>query len=123
MRLHGERVRLVAPAVTFLMAGLVASGLAFTAACTNAEPDAPRQHRIAIRAFQYVPARLTVAAGDTVVWINEDAVPHTATAGDGRWDTGGIGAQQSGQIVAGETGEYPYVCAFHLNMTGTLVVE
>ena len=27
----------------------------------------------------YAPAEVTVAAGDTIVWVNQDIVPHTVT--------------------------------------------
>lgn len=101
---------------------LLAAWGPLAAACTRAEPDVAR-HRVDIRAFQYRPARLIVAAGDTVVWINEDAVPHTASAGDRAWDTGNIPSKQSGQVVLADKGEYRYVCGFHPNMSGTLVVE
>lgn len=95
---------------------------ALLAACTEAQPEA-RTHRLSIRAFQYIPARVTVAAGDTVVWINEDAVPHTATAADRAWDPGSIGSKESEHVVVSKRGEHAYVCAFHPNMNGTLVVQ
>lgn len=101
---------------------LLTAWVPLAASCTRAEPEATR-HEVSIRAFRYEPARLTIAPGDTVVWINEDAVPHTATAADRTWNTGNIPSDRSGQVVPGGEGEYPYVCAFHPNMSGTLVVE
>ena len=74
-------------------------------------------------AFQYLPIRLVIASGDTVVWVNEDAVPHTATAVDGAWDTGEVESTASGAVVVSGEGEHRYICAFHPNMSGTLVVQ
>jgi plastocyanin len=99
------------------------AGLALlAAACADAKP-APRGHAVAIRGFQYVPATLTVAVGDTVVWTNQDVVPHTATAQDRGWDTGSLAAQASGRIVADRAGRQAYLCAFHPGMQAELVVE
>ena len=104
------------------MTALLCAFLLLAVACTEA-PRKVRTHQINIRAFQYIPARVTVAAGDTVIWINEDAVPHTATAADRAWDTGSIGSKESGQVVMSQRGESVYVCAFHPNMSSTLVVQ
>ena len=37
------------------------------------------------RAFS--PDEITVAIGDTVTWVNADAVAHTSTANGGAWDS------------------------------------
>jgi plastocyanin len=84
--------------------------------------DAPRAHAVEIRGFAYAPDTVVAAPGDTVAWTNADVVPHTATV-VGRWDTGQIGARGSGRVVAGGAGTYPYVCAYHPTMRGTLVVR
>lgn len=73
-------------------------------------------------AFQ--PAVLEIHQGDTVVWVNRDFVPHTATAGGKpAWTTGSLAQNQSGQYVAHRTGELPYFCEFHPVMKGTLIVR
>ena len=38
--------------------------------------------------FFFEPARLSVAPGTTVVWVNRGAHPHTVTAFDGSFDSG-----------------------------------
>jgi plastocyanin len=43
----------------------------------------PVTHTVTIDATSYKPVRLTVHIGDTVVWVNKDLIPHTATAGGG----------------------------------------
>lgn len=37
-------------------------------------------HLIEIKGFVYDPATLTVSAGDSITWMNNDFVSHTATA-------------------------------------------
>ncbi len=80
-------------------------------------------HTVEIQGFLYEPPALTVAVGDTVVWINHDLVPHTATAPGSPLNTGSMAAGDSSRFVASEAGEYPYVCEFHPNMEGILTVQ
>jgi plastocyanin len=81
----------------------------------------------------YSPNPVEVSEGDTVIWTNDDATPHTATSGsaatpDGKFggnaETGGVilvkGKTQSFTFT--EEGEYPYFCTLHPNMVGTVIV-
>lgn len=99
---------------------LTVAAVALTSGCREETPGA---QRVEIRGFRYHPDTLTVRAGHTVNWINEDIVPHTATDGAGRWDSGSIGAGESRQYVAAERGTSAYVCTFHPGMNGVLVVR
>ncbi len=82
----------------------------------------PQTHRVAIRAMQFEPASLEVAAGDVVVWTNEDIVPHTATA-VGTFDSQSLANKQEWRYTATKAGEYVYGCTFHPTMKGTLTVR
>jgi plastocyanin len=46
-----------------------------------------RTHRIEMRDVTFVPAQVTVRAGDRVAWDNADIVAHTATS-----EEGGVGS-------------------------------
>ncbi len=92
-----------------------------SAACSGgAGGTAARRHVVEMSGFGFEPAVLEIAAGDTVVWINRDAVPHTATAADSAWDTGSIapGASWVGVLPEGAEGEY--ICTFHPVMKGQI---
>ena len=82
----------------------------------------PRTHTVEIRGMQFRPAALTVAAGDTVVWMNRDIVPHTATA-QGSWDTGTITQGNTGRYIAARSGSFRYFCTLHPTMRGTLFIR
>ncbi|HEX7123656.1 MAG TPA: cupredoxin family copper-binding protein [Gemmatimonadaceae bacterium] len=99
-----------------------AAALALLAACA-AGSGAPRTHVVEMRGFAFVPERVEVAVGDTVVWINRDVVPHTATGKDAEWNSGSIASQQRWSLVPSDTGTFAYICTFHPTMTGTLVVR
>lgn len=90
------------------------------AGCTR---PVPRSHLVEIRGFAYLPAALEVAAGDTVVWLNRDVLPHTATRDGGGWDSESITAEGSWRLVAAPPGSQPYYCTFHPSMRGVLVVR
>jgi plastocyanin len=102
------------------VAAFAAITLALPVACAR---PAPRLHTVEISGFAYLPATLEVTAGDTVVWINRDAVPHTATREGRGWDSGSINAEQEWRWIAGPTGTQPYFCTFHPVMRGELVVR
>lgn len=80
-------------------------------------------HDVEIRKFRFVPARITVRAGDRVRWTNRDIAPHTATDFDGDWDTGPLQRNEDGSIVFSSTGRVEYFCAFHPRMKGEIIVS
>jgi len=79
---------------------------------------------VAISGFSYSPASVTVSVGDTVTWTNSDAQAHTATADDASWDTGNIaGSDGTDAVTFATAGTFPYHCAIHPQMTGTVTVQ
>lgn len=109
--MNGRRRRLV-----------LAAGAAAALIASRAQPSrAGSSHTVAIDAFEFKPGTLTVRRGDTIVWRNDDPVPHTVTA-RGAFDSGSIDAGASWKHVAAATGTFDYVCAFHPTMKGRLIV-
>lgn len=78
---------------------------------------------MAIGSFAYGPAELTVKQGTTVVWTNNDVVPHTVTAGNRAFDSGEIAAGKSWRFTASKRGVFLYICTYHPTMKGTLTVQ
>ncbi len=78
---------------------------------------------VTIKNFTFEPALITVAPGDTIVFVNEDGAPHTATATAGGFDTGNLAAGNTGRITIADAGTYEYFCAIHPNMKGRIVVQ
>jgi plastocyanin len=78
---------------------------------------------VVLRGMSYLPATVTVNVGDTVVWKNEDIVPHTATARNKSFDSGTINPGDSWWYVARRKGTYFYYCAFHPETKGKLIVR
>lgn len=103
---------------------LLAAGLAvLVSSCSGRSAARPKLHRVVFRGFLFEPARLSVAAGDTVEWLNQDLVPHTASATSGRWDSQSIQPAGSWRTVLTTSGSEPYVCRLHPGMKAQLDVR
>ncbi len=66
---------------------------------------------------------LTVAAGTTVTWTNEDAMLHTVTDVDGGFDSGFFGEGESWSMTFDTPGEFEYFCLPHPWMRARIIVE
>jgi len=73
---------------------------------------------------RFVPTKLTVTAGTTVVWTNNGENSHNTTSFTGIWDSGLLNHGQSYQFTFGQAGTYRFLCSQHFleGMTGTITV-
>lgn len=80
-------------------------------------------HDVTVQGFAFAPAALTISAGDTVVWSNQDSVAHTVTANGGEFGSSQIpsGGAYSHRFSA--SGSFPYHCSIHPQMHGTITVQ
>jgi nitrite reductase (NO-forming) len=104
------------------------------------EARGPRTFEVQMRSIKFAPPELTVQVGDTVRWINGDAVAHTVTPVDKEeWGTPGSGDDPATWLDLGdswshtfsEPGRFTYFCIPHAalqadgsytGMVGTVVV-
>ena len=93
-----------------------------SATMSQAKDKTPQTHTVLIKGFKFVPDHLTVAAGDKVVWTNEDIVPHTATD-EGVFDSKEIGSMKSWTYKATRKGTFAYICTYHPTMHAELKVQ
>jgi plastocyanin len=78
---------------------------------------------VTINHYTFVPATVTVHPGDTVTWTNQDSIPHTATALDGKsFDSGAIDPGASWSFKFSLAGNYSYRCSIHPDMRGMVSV-
>jgi len=102
---------------------LALTGLALLPAAPAARAAAT--HRIAMSGYAFSPRSMTVTAGDTVVWTNDDTAPHDVKT------TSGPVTVHSPMLSKGGTwshtfttpGTYAYVCTVHPDMTAQLIVK
>jgi len=97
------------------------TGIVGFAGSTLAGSSEPTMHTVLIKDFLFDPMQLEVAVGDSIKFVNEDIVPHTATAIDDSWDTGELKFGESAVIEVGENFQFDYYCFFHKMMTASLV--
>ena len=77
----------------------------------------------------FEPELLTIDAGTTVVWTNNDSTIHTVTAGlvsegpSGKFDSELFSAGESFEYTFSESGVEDYYCIVHPWMIGTVTVE
>jgi plastocyanin len=101
-------IRIAAAVVAILVAGAVAPGLSAAAPVRK-----PVTHMVTIDGARFSPADLTVRAGDTIVWVNNDILAHTATARDGAFDSKVIEPGRRWKFVVKQKGTFAYTCSFH----------
>lgn len=101
-----------------------ASPAASPAASPQASPQAGADlpAEIAIQDFAFDPAEVEIRAGSAVRWTNRDASPHTATSTSDHFDSGTLDEGATFEHTFNDTGTYEYICAFHPNMQGRIVV-
>jgi len=81
---------------------------------------------VLITNFAFEPQELNVTVNSSVIWTNEDSVPHTIVT-----DKDAATEIKSEQFNKGETfefnfttvGTYPYHCSVHPSMTGVIQVN
>lgn len=105
------------------------------AATADAQPPAPRPvavvHDLAaqnvmvpISNFAFSPSSVSVRAGQTVTWVNQDSATHdvTSTGGPAQFASGPLAQGQSFSQTFSAPGTYSYFCSIHPQMTGTVTV-
>ena len=103
----------------FVVGFLLGAGLLPLRAADAAEAS------VSIDNFTFTPAELTVTAGTQVTWLNHDDIPHLVV------DAKDPQAMKSPPLDTGDKfaftfakpGRYPYFCALHPHMQGTVVVK
>ncbi len=122
----------------------LALGLVFLllAGCASspAESDDAADNQVAMQNLAFTPKTITIAVGETVTWVNQDAVSHTVSADDPtQWGTPGSGDGNADWLQKGDSwshtftapGTYNYYCKPHASgsmgsrqgMIGTVIVE
>jgi len=78
---------------------------------------------VEIRDSKYAPEDLVVAPGTTVRWVNQDEETHTVTSTTEAFKSGGLNLGDEYTHTFAAPGVYPYTCALHEFMHGTIVVK
>ncbi len=121
----------VVPGRRIWLPGLVAI------ACFLLPTPARAETAVALERSRFVPPQLTIPAGETVVWTNNDSTGHSVTADNGSFDShpscgsiGGACMTRGGtfQFTFSRPGTVAYHCRVHggpggRGMAGTVTVS
>jgi amicyanin len=102
-----------------LLGGIVGllAGAAVVAAPTKQEAE------VKIDNFTFAPQRITVKAGTTVTWVNEDDIPHVVAATGKEFKSKVLDTDDKYSFTFTAPGTFEYFCSLHPHMTGAVVVE
>jgi plastocyanin len=87
-------------------------------------PSGPPANEVWMQNTAFTPSTITVSAGTTITWRNKDNMTHTVTSDNSAFTSSGNlsnGGTHSFQFNT--AGTFPYHCAPHPQMTGTVVVQ
>jgi len=125
--MSARAIRVAGLAAMLLIASIVGGrGVATAggAGCHSQVISDERGTTVTVVGFCFEPTVLRVEVGEPVTWTNEDLASHTVSGVNGVWgsyDQFGQGASVTERFDL--AGVYPYWCALHPSMLGTVVVE
>jgi plastocyanin len=103
---------------TAFVAAVLAAAVAFPAASARAA-----EMEVKIDNFTFAPQRITVKAGTTVTWTNDDDIPHTVASSTKTFKSSALDTKDKFSFTFTTPGAYEYFCSLHPHMTGAIVVE
>jgi amicyanin len=80
------------------------------------------QVQVTIAGFAFDPPDLTIKAGSTVTWTNQDSVTHNVTADDNSWGSPDLHQGDTFSHTFDTAGTYAYHCSIHPSMKATITV-
>ncbi len=119
----------------------VATAAPVLLAAENEAPSTNRSVTVIMRDdMRFYPEHVSMTPGDTIIWINEGAMPHTATDKPGTagiddhnilppdaepWDSGLLQSGERFAYVFTVAGDYTYLCVLHelAGMVGKVTVK
>src|SRR5258708_26461383 len=101
------------------MAGMDMGAPAAGKTASAANPVATNAVRITNFAFS--PATITVKAGSTVAWTNDDAIQHDVTFDSGGINSGAMNHNDTFSHTFPTAGPIPYICSIPPLMHGTVI--
>ena len=106
----------VASLLAVALPELTAAGEAVSAAAASPAT-------VKIDNFAFAPATLTVTAGTTVTWKNDDDSPHRIGDKNGTFKSAALATDDTYSHTFAAPGEYPYICTIHPYMAGKIIVK
>jgi len=107
------------PAAADSMAGMAMPPAAGNATNASAAVATGAVH---IKNLAFSPATVTIKAGSTVVWTNDDSIQHDVTFDGGDISSSTLNHNDTFSHTFPSAGTYHYICSIHPFMHGTVIV-
>ena len=105
----------------YVVTALVVAALAAGALASQGAPAADAE--VQIDQYAFLPQRVTVKAGTTVTWSNDDDDSHTVASSSKFFKSKALDTGDKFSFTFTTPGTYDYICSVHPYMTGAVVVE
>lgn len=115
-----KKTLLIPVLMTFALVG-AGCNTASTTNTVNTTATPTTGQAVTIKNFAFSPATLTVKAGSTVTWTNQDTIAHDVK-GD-TFQSATLNTGDAFQFTFDKAGTYEYICGLHPTMKGTIIVE
>jgi plastocyanin len=79
--------------------------------------------QVVMKNTAFDPATVTIKAGESVTWTNQDSMNHTVVADNGEFKSSDLGQGAIFSFKFDKAGTYPYNCSIHPSMKATVVVQ
>lgn len=89
----------------------------------SSQPTTPNigPNEVSIDNYQFLPSTLTIHAGDSVKWTNNDRTAHIIKFAS--FESDSLSDGQTYNHKFNDKGKYNYICSIHPSMKGTIIVE
>ena len=77
---------------------------------------------LAIDNFTFNPETVTIQVGTTIVWENNDDIPHSIVETTGKFHSAALDTEDKFSFTFNQAGTFSYFCGLHPRMTGKIVV-
>lgn len=108
----------------FQACAVTAAGLSLSVVAVSVKaapaPAAPVVH---IGNFTFQQPSITVKPGTTVVWQNDDDIPHTVVATNHAFKSKVLDTGERFSFTFAKAGQFDYFCSLHPHMTGRVIVK
>ncbi len=116
-------MNMVARSSFFLAIAMISAAIGLLITGISMTGEAMAVNVVSVGDNFFAPQAMTVPVGSAIEWRNNGNLPHTATADSGTWDSSMLKKGQTFSQSFEAPGTFTYICSFHPEMVGTVVVE
>ena len=114
---------LILGALVTTLAMYCSKGSSYGSSSSMTNNNSASGNTVTMQNMSFSVTSLTVKAGTTVTWTNNDNTTHTVTADDNSFNSGDITAGHSYTRTFSVAGTFPYHCIYHSMMKATIIAN